>query len=202
MAGGDRIAWRRAFPSRAVGRLGWYVTLGAAATVIGYVLFGAEPQRLESGRANPLALVPAGLVLVFGLGSMPFVAALFRRPYVAADHYALTIRPGILRTLLLPWARVAEIAVYGLRDEPFLLVRCGRQRDRRSDRLGDRPHWWDRSILRAAARVGREHRRPEPAVGTYDVAVRMDEFVGDPSVQLAALAAFAPGHVIVADELL
>jgi hypothetical protein len=197
MAGPERIAWRRGFPSRAWGRLGWFVTLGTAIVVIGYVLFGAEPLRLESGRANPLALVPIGLAILLGLAATPFLLALFRRPAVAADHYALSIRPGILRTLLLPWARIVEIAAYGMRDEPFLLVRCGNRRDR----LGDRPRWWDRFVLRAAIRSSRAHRGEGPAVAAYHVAVRMDEFVGDPAAQLAALAAFAPHHVFVADEL-
>lgn len=201
MAGPDRIAWRRGFPSRAWSRLGWYLTLSAVAIVIAYVLFGSEPQRLEPGRLNPLALVPVGLVVVVVLGGTPFVMALLRRPWVAADHYALTVRPGILRTLLLPWARVVEITAYGQRDEPFLLVRCGSRRDGRDDRLGDRPGWWDRFVLRSAIRASRAHRGMGPAVSAYHMAVRMDEFVGDPAAQLAALATFAPQHVIVADEL-
>jgi hypothetical protein len=197
MASVGRIEWRRGFPSRAWGRLGWYLALSAVAVVIGYVLFGSEPGRLESGRRNPLALVPVGLAVLFGLVAVPRVVALFRRPLVAADHYALSIRPGILRTLLLPWARIAEIAAYGLRDEPFLLVRYGS----RQGRLGDRLHWWDRFALRAAIRASRVHRGEGPDVRAYHVAVRMDEFVGEPEAHLASLAAFAPHHVVVTDEL-
>lgn len=192
MAGPDRIVWRRGFPSRAWGRLGWYVTLGATAVVIGYVLFGSESARLETGESNPLALIPTGLTIIVTIAATPFLLALFRRPVVAADHYALSIRPGFLRTLVLPWARIAEVAAYGARDEAFLLVRCANRRSR----LGDRPRWWDRTVLRAAKRGGEG-----PTVGAYDLAVRMDEFVGDPGVRLASLAALAPRHVIVADDL-
>jgi hypothetical protein len=197
MAGPGRIEWRRGFPSRAWGRLGWYIAFGAVAVVIGYVLFGAEPAHLESGQRNPLALVPAGLAVLFGLVATPRVVALFRRPVVAADHYALSIRPGILRTLLLPWARIAEVAAYGMRDEPFLLVRCGPARGRPGDRL----RWWDRFALREAIRASRVHRGEGPDVTAYHVAVRMDDFVGDPAAHLAALAALAPHHVLVTDEL-
>lgn len=196
MAGPERIALQRGFPSRAWGRLGWYVTAGVAATVVVFVLFGNEPRRLESGRINLLALAPAGAALLFVLVAIPFVLALFRRPVVAADHYALTVRPGILRTLMLPWARIVEIAAYGAKDEPFLLVRCGGRRSQ----LGDWPGWLDRAVLRAAARTGRAH-GTAAAVAAYDVAVRLDEFAGSPAAQISALAAFAPDHVIVANEL-
>ncbi|HET6214706.1 MAG TPA: hypothetical protein VFE14_17705, partial [Micromonosporaceae bacterium] len=155
--------------------------------VIAYVLFGNEPAQLDSGRSNPLARMPAGVAALFVAVATPFVLALFRRPLVAADHYALSVRPGILRTLLLPWARIVEIAAYGVREEAFLLVRC---RDG-ADRLGDLPRWWDRTVLRAAMRGERQPRGSGPVVAAYDVAVRMDEFVGDPAAQLAALAAYA-----------
>ncbi|MBX6722698.1 MAG: hypothetical protein IRY92_05630, partial [Dactylosporangium sp.] len=105
MVGPHRIEWRRKFPVRAWRRLGWYATSGAGVVLVGFVLFGAEPERLESGRPNPLAFIPTGLSVLFVLAATPFVLALFRRPVVAADHYALSVRPGILRTLLLPWAR-------------------------------------------------------------------------------------------------
>jgi hypothetical protein len=128
----------------------------------------------------------------------PFVVALVRRPLVAADHYALSVRPGILRTLLLPWARVIEIAAYGARDEAFLLVRC---RDGETGRLGDSPRWWDQAVLRAVIRSDRTHHGDGSRVARFDVAVRMDEFIGDPAAQLAALATFAPYHVVVAEAL-
>lgn len=197
MVGPDRIEWARRLPLRAWRRLGWYATVGATAIVIGYVLFGAEPERLESGRSNPLALVPTGLAVLFVLTATPYVLALVRRPIVAVDHYALVVRPGILRTLLLPWARIAEIAAYGPREDAFLLVRC----DQRAGRFGDRPRWWDRFVLRSAVRASQVRRRRGPSPRRYDVAVRMSEFVGDPAAQLASLAAFAPHHVLVADDL-
>jgi len=197
VVGPYRIEWRRRFPSRAWRRLGWYVVSGAGVTIAGFGLFGAEPERLESGRSNPLAFVPTGLSLLFALAATPFVLALLRRPLVTADHYALSVRPGMLRTLLLPWAGIAEITAYGVPDDAFLLVRC----DRRARRLGDRPRWWDRSVLRAAVRSTRELRRPGRPIEEYDLAVRMNEFVGDPAAQLASLAAFAPRHVMVADDI-
>jgi hypothetical protein len=193
MVGPDRIEWRRGFPSRAWGRLGWFVTGGSTAIVIVFVLFGSEPEQLDTGRTNLLALVPTGVTILVAVIAMPFVLALFRRPLVAADHYALTVRPGILRTLLLPWARIAEVAAYGARDEPFLLVRCGN----RHEHVGDVPRWWDKAVLRAALRSSRRPARSGSGVGAYHVAVRMDEFVGPPETLLVSLAPFAPNHVIV-----
>lgn len=197
MAGPNRIERRRQFPSRAVRRLGWCATLGAIAILFAYVLFGAEPGRLESGRPNPLARVPTLVVVLFVLIAAPFVVALLRRPLVAADHYALSLRPGIGRTLLLPWARIVEIVAYGTPDEPFLLVRC----HDRGNGVGDQPRWWDQAVLRAATRAHPSPRRGGATVRAYDVAVRMDEFADGPSARLAMLAAFAPRHVIVADDL-
>jgi len=197
VVGPHRIEWRRKFPVRAWRRLGWYATSGAGVVLVGFVLFGAEPERLESGRPNPLAFIPTGLSVLFVLAATPFVLALFRRPVVAADHYALSVRPGILRTLLLPWARIVEITAYGVPVESYLLVRC----DGRAGQLGDRPRWWDRFVLRAAVRGRRRLGRSGRPVEQYDVAVRMDEFVGDPAAQLASLAAFAPHHVVVTDSL-
>jgi hypothetical protein len=199
MAGPDRIEWRRGFPSRAFGLLGWYVGLGVIVIVIAYVLFGAEPKTLESGRVNPLAAVPSVMISTFGVLAVPLLLALVRRPAVAADHYGLTLRPGILRTLLLPWANVVEVAAYGVRDDPYLLVRFDGRSD---DRLGDRPRWWDRSVLRAAVRASRTYRGTGPAVAAYDVAVRMGEFLGAPEMQLASLTAMVPDHVLVTNELL
>jgi hypothetical protein len=166
--------------------------------VITYVLFGAEPDTLQTGQPNPLALLPTALTVLVGLAAVPLLLALVRRPTVAADHYALTVRPGIVRTLLLPWAYVAEVAAYGARDDPFLLVRCGVRRD---GRLGDRPRWWDRGVLRAAIRADRTRRATAPALASYDVAVRIGEFSGAPEAQLASLASFAPEHVRVANAL-
>ncbi|HET8681553.1 MAG TPA: hypothetical protein VFM54_06730 [Micromonosporaceae bacterium] len=200
MSGPARIEWRRAFPFRALGVLAWYVILGAAALVAAIVLFGSEPATLSSGRLNPLSLAPAVVgVLVAAIG-VPVVLALLRRPIVSADHFALTVRPGYLRTLMLPWAHITEVATYAGRGETFLLVRCGGRRD---DRLGDWPHWWDRSVLRSAARASRMSRLQRgrgPAVAGYHLAVRMGEFAGSPQAQLAALCSVAPDHVVVASE--
>ena len=199
MAVADRIEWRRRFPCRACRRLAWFAALGGFATASGYVLFGGEPIRLASGQINLLALIPTGLAVLSVIGTAPFALAIFRRPLVGVDRYALLVRPGILRTLLLPWAKVDEIAAYGVRDDAFFLVRCRG----RADWLGDRPGWWDRFALRAVAA-----RRDHPGAGRraaimdgYDVAVRMSDFVGDPAAQLAAIAVFAPRHVTVADDL-
>ncbi|HZN74534.1 MAG TPA: hypothetical protein VFC00_22935 [Micromonosporaceae bacterium] len=197
MAGPDRVEWRRGFPSRALSALGWYIGLGSITIVITFILFGSEPETLESGRANPLAAVPGATIVLGVVFAVPLLLALIRRPTVAADHYGLTLRPGILRTLLLPWAHVEEVTAFGFREDPFLLVRCGGQRDP----LGDSPRWFDRFVLRAAARASRNQRGSKPIVLAYDVAVRMAEFVGSPDTQLASLASVVPDHVILTNEL-
>lgn len=197
MTGPERVALQRGFPSRAWSRLGWYLTAGSVVVVVMFVLFGSEPRQLESGRTNMLAVAPIAMVILFAVASTPFVLALFRRPLIAADHYALTVRPGILRTLMVPWARIIEVAAYAVSGEPFLLVRCGRRRGG----SGDWPRWWDRTVLRAAVRGGRAHSGLASSLSGYDVAVRLDEFAGSPAAHLATLAAFAPDHVMIADEL-
>ncbi len=194
MAGPDRIEWHRRFPYRALGRLGWYIGLAGFVVAATYVLFGGEPERLESGQPNPLAVVPVGVAVLGGLGAIPFLLALVRRPVLAADHYALRVRPGILRTLLLPWAHLVRVAACGDRADPVLMIRCAQ----RPDRQGDTPQWWDRWVLRTATRTGR---RRGGTAAAYDIAVRMTEFTGEPAGQLDTLAAFAPEHVAVADEL-
>jgi hypothetical protein len=194
MAAADQLEWHRALPIRAIRRLGWFVTGGSATVVIAWVLFGTEPERLASGERNPLALVPMlSTVVVAGLLVL-LALPLFRRPVVAADHYALTARPGVLRTLMLPWAGVAEIAAVPVRGDPVLLVRCAGRRDR----LGDRPRWYDQGVLRSAMRAAGSRRH---AVAAFDLAVRMDEFHGSPPEQLAGLAVWAPCHVLVTDGL-
>ena len=185
-----QLRWHRAFPFQAVRRLGWFAVAGTALTAAMWVMFGAEPDRLASGGANPLAAVPAASGLAMGLMAGPLLLALARRPVVAADHFALVIRPGVVRTLVLPWAQVAEIAGVPVRGRPVLLVRCTEQRHG----PGDRPRWWDQAVLRAARRGAGDHRG---AVGAFHLAVRMDEFTGSPPDQLAALAAWAPRHVRV-----
>jgi hypothetical protein len=187
MAAAGSLEWPRRFPSRALRRFGWYVLGGGAATSAAWVLFGAEPDRLPSGAANPLALVPPITTLLAVLACAGQLLTVIRRPRVAADHYALTVRPGALRTLLLPWAAVTEVAGVTVRGEPLLLVRCGPNRGR----LGDRPRWSDRAVLRSGG----------TAVTGYHLAVRMDDFAGDPRRQLATLAAWAPEQVQVTDQL-
>lgn len=184
--GTEVYAWRRRFPTRALRRIGWYAVGGSIAVASTWLLFGAEPDRLDSGERNLLAAVPpitAGLV---GLAALPLLVALVRRPLVAADHYALTVRPGMVRTLLLPWAEVAELAGMVVRGEPLLLVRCQPS----AGRLGDRPTWCDRGALRAARRVGR-----------YQLAVRLADFVGEPALLLAGLATWAPYPVRITTQL-
>src|SRR5690348_8844199 len=129
MAGPDRIDWRRAFPSRALALLGWYLGLAGAALGLVWLLFGGEPARLDDGAPNPLAAILPIAAVVALLGAVPAVIAVIRRPVVAANHYALSVRPGSMRTLVLPWARIAKVAVRRVGRESYLLVRCGGARD-------------------------------------------------------------------------
>jgi hypothetical protein len=191
MAGPERIEWRRSPPSRALGALAWYAAGAAFAVGLVFLLFGGEPAHLGAGVANPAARVPMWAVLLAGLGALPFLVAVLRRPLVAANHYALTVRPGSVRTLVLPWARVTEVTVADVAGEEYLLVRCGTG----LDRLGDRPRWVDRAVLR---RVARDHTRLGQR---FDLAVRLRDFVGGTDGRIAALAAFAPDHVNVANQL-
>lgn len=194
MTGPERIEWRRSFPSHALAVLVWYALGAGLAVGVLWVLFGSEPRRLGSGRLNPLAVIPAWSAVLVVILALPLVLAVLRRPIVAADHYALSIRPGWVRTLVLPWARVSELAVHRVDGDLMLLVRCRAA----LDSLGDQPGWVDRSVLRAALREGgpRSH-----ALSGFDVAVRLTDFVGSPSAQLAALAAFAPDHVSVVSDV-
>jgi hypothetical protein len=190
----ERIEWRRSFPAHALGVLGWYALAAAVGLGVVWVLFGSEPQRLGSGRLNPLAVVPIWAAILSAILGLPFVLSVLRRPIVAANHYALNVRPGWVRTLVLPWARVSEVAAYRVDNEPLLLVRC---RDA-MEPLGDHPGWLDRTVLRAALREGGPRSR---VLSGFDVAVRMSDFVGSPRGQLAALAAFAPDHVVVVSDV-
>jgi hypothetical protein len=187
VAPAESLVWRRRFPSRALRRLG-YLAFGGGGTAAGaWLLFGAEPSRLASGETNPLALIPATVVLLIAAVSTPLLLAVVRRPLIVADHYALTVRPGIGRTLLLPWAGIVELAAVTVREEPLLLVRSTARH-----RLGDRPTWHDQRVLRGGGE----------ATAGYHLAVRMDEFVGEPAAQLTALAAWAPEQVQVTNRLL
>jgi hypothetical protein len=194
MAGPERIEWRRAFPSRAVILLGWYVGVAGAVLGLVWLLFGDEPVRLDDGTPNPLAMVLPVTLGIAAAGAVPLVVTLVRRPLVAANHYALTVRPGALRTLVLPWAHIAVVSVRRVGREPYLLIRCRPA----LDALGDHPTWVDQGVLRAVVRIP----RGGPALaGEYDLAVRLRDFTGRPNAQLVTLAAFAPDHVFVASDV-
>jgi hypothetical protein len=188
----NRIVWRRRPPKRAAARLGW--TLVATLFVCGpaWLLFSGEPGQVAGDAINPLALILPGLALVFGGLLLPHALALVRRPVVAADHYALTVRPGVFRTLVLPWAQLAELCVREIDEEPILLIRCGH----RGPRSADWPRWWDQAGLRAARRGDADR-----AIAAYDLAVPMDEFEGEPASMLAELVRWAPEHVAVFNQL-
>jgi hypothetical protein len=192
VASRNRIEWGRRPPKRAAVRLGW--TVLAAVFVCGpaWLLFSGEPGLLADDAVNPLALILPVLAVAFGGLLVPQALALVRRPVVAADYYALTVRPGVFRTLVLPWAQLAELCLREIDEEAILLIRCGA----RGPRSADWPRWWDQAGLRAARRGDTER-----AVAAYDLAVPMDEFEGKPEVLLAELAQWAPGHVAVFNNL-
>jgi len=189
VAGPERIEWRRSFPSRSLGTLAWYAVSAILAVVLIRTLFGDEPETLASGAHNPLADVPmwtAGLALA---GAVPVVLAVVRRPRVGANHFALTVRPGWVRTLVLPWSRVGEVAAIEAGGERFLAVRLLEG----LDRTGTNPAWIDQNVLRELQKI-----QPVRGVG---VAVRLRDFNGTPDGQLAALAAFAPDQVRITNGL-
>jgi hypothetical protein len=190
LSGADRIEWRRAFPSRALRAVGACAAAGGLAVAAVWVLFGNEPATLNSGEANPLASVPQWTIVaataVMGASFVP----VFRRPSVIATHYALSLRPGMLRTLLLPWATIAEVTGVRAGSEEFLLVRL----QPGLDALGDHPGYWDKAVLRAAG-------RGYPRAGDFDLAVRMREFAGAGPAKVSALAAYAPESVDITSRL-
>jgi hypothetical protein len=189
VAGPERIEWRRSFPSRSLAALGWYAACATIAVAAILLLFGSEPARLSSGDRNLLADLPMWTEVFAVAGAIPFALALIRRPRVAANHFALIVRPGWVRTLVLPWSRVAEVTIAEVDEERYLLVRCRES----LDQTGSSPHWVDRTVLRALAREGFRRGRH------FDLALRMSDFTS-PAIdgQLAALAAFAPDHVFIA----
>jgi hypothetical protein len=192
MTGPERIEWRRSFPAHALVVLGWYVVIVGLCLGVVWLLFGTEPAELDTGSANPLAVVmPVSLVLA-GLGVLPFIVAVLRRPVVVADHYALQVRPTWLRTLVVPWVRISEIAAYRVDEEPYLLVRCRNA----LDRLGDRPSWVERSVLRTVLRSV-----DSDVLDEYHLAVRMRDFTGTPQEQLDELAPLVPAHVTLVNEV-
>lgn len=190
LTGADRIEWRRAFPSRAVKLVSACAGAGGLAVAAAWVLFGDEPATLNSGAVNPLASVPQWTMVaaaaVVGASLVPVI----RRPSVAATRYALSVRPGVLRTLRLPWATIVEITGVRAGGEEFLLVRLRPG----LDALGDHPGYWDKAVLRAAV-------RGYPRAVEFDLAVRMREFAGAGPAKVAALAAYAPETIDITSRL-
>jgi hypothetical protein len=186
----DKFVWRRRRPIRALGRLGWTVFLGASIATPAWFVFGAEPLRVDDGALNPLAFVVPLVAAFFTMLLVPQVLALFRRPVVSGTHYALTVRPGVARTLMLPWAQIGELVAIDVDDEPYLLIRCVPL----MARSGDWPRWWDKAHLRAA-------RRGAAIAFAYDLAVPMAEFEREPEELLAELARWAPDHVGIVNRL-
>jgi hypothetical protein len=190
LTGADRIEWRRAFPRRALKVVGVCAAAGGFAVAAAWVLFGDEPATLNSGEANPLASVPQWTIVAAAAMVGASCVPVFRRPSVAATHHALSVRPGALRRLLLPWATIAEITGVRADGEEFLLVRL----ERGLDALGDHPGFWDKRVLRAAT-------RGYPLAGEFDLAVRMREFAGTGPAKMAALAAYAPESIDITSRL-
>ncbi|MGI5246572.1 hypothetical protein [Dactylosporangium sp. CA-139066] len=191
MAGPERIEWRRSFPSRSLGTLAWYVVSAALVVLLVRALFSDEPETLGSGSHNPLADLPmwaAGLAVA---GAVPIALSVVRRPRVGANHFALTVRPGWLRTLVLPWSRVGEVAAVEVGGERFLAIRL----QEGLDRTGSNPVWADQTVLRELAKLS------EHSVRRISLAVRLRDFNGTPDAQLASLAAFAPDQVLIANNL-
>jgi hypothetical protein len=184
-----RIEWRRRSPTRAVSRVGWTVVAAVLAVGPAWLLFGTEPQVTDDGAVNPFALVVPLLMTLFGLLIVVQVLAIVRRPVVSADHYALSVRPGVVRTLVLPWAQIAELATMEVDDEPLLLIQCVPQ----VSRSADWPRWLDQAHLRSAKRVA-------AVVSAYDLAVPMADFLGSPRNLLGELGWWAPDHVTVTDR--
>jgi hypothetical protein len=195
MAGPDGIEWRRSFPARALRVFAWYAVGAMLVVAVVWLLFGSEPEHLDTGAANPLADIPMWTAVLAAVGAVIALLPVLRRPSVAANHYALIVRPDALRTLMLPWASIAQVVVTDVGDEPYLLVRMLVARES----LGDRPGWWDQAVLRAARRAlpGRRGSR----LSGYHLAVRMREFAGRPDAQLGTLAAYAPESVVISDRL-
>ena len=191
MAGPERIEWRRSFPSRSLATLAWYVASAGLVVILIRSLFADEPAVLDSGAHNPLADLPMWTVGLVVVGATPVVLAVARRPRVGANHFALTVRPGWVRTLVLPWSRVAEVSAMEVDGDRYLLVRLREG----LDLTGTNPRWVDQAVLRELAKAGSKRTRG------FSVAVRLRDFAGGSDGQLAALAAFAPDQVKIANHL-
>lgn len=184
---GEKVVWSRRRPRRAAGRLGWTAFLAVLICGPAWLLFADEPGAAADGAVNPLSLVVPSLGVLFAIALIPQLLALIRRPIFAADHYALTVRPGAARTLVLPWAQVAEVATMEIDEEDFLLIRCSPV----ARPSGDLPRWWDQAHLRTA-------KRGAPAASAYDLALPLDDFDGRPNQLLDELSQYAPDHVTLA----
>jgi hypothetical protein len=156
---------------------------------VAMLLFGDESDTLETGGRNPLAVIPMWTAILVVAGGIPFTLNVARRPRVAANHFALTVRPGYVRTLVLPWSRIAEVTTANVAGERYLLVRIHAG----ADRVGNSPHWLDKCVLRELAREGSRKAKE------FDLAVRMRDFTPAVAGQMGALAAFAPDHVLIAN---
>ncbi|GIJ54029.1 hypothetical protein Vau01_015450 [Virgisporangium aurantiacum] len=221
MVAGERIEWRRSFPRHQVRVLGGCAAGGALVVAAAWMFFGAEPARLNTGAANPLAVVPQWTLGAAAAVVLAAAAPVLRRPMVAASEGTLFVRPGAYRTLELPWATVAGLAGVATRGGEFLLIRLrpppggdGAARpggDGAARPGGDgaappagagepartragRPGFFDRTVLRSAA-------RSYPAAAGYDLAVRLRDFAGAPAAKMTALAAYAPEAVDITCRL-
>jgi hypothetical protein len=191
VAGPERIEWRRSFPSRSLGTLTWYVLSAVLLVLLVRGLFGDEPDTLDGGGHNPLADLPMWTAGLAAAGAVPIALSVVRRPRVGANHFALTVRPSWVRTLVLPWSRVGEVTAVEVGGEPFLAIRL----DESLDRTGSDPGWLDRTVLREMSKLS------ERSARRVSLAVRLRDFNGSPEGQLAALAAFAPDQVLIANNL-
>lgn len=110
-------------------------------------------------------------------------------------------------------ATVAELAGVTTRGGEFLLIRLRppSEGDGAAPPGGDRsvppagaskpargragrPGFWDRTVLRSAA-------RSYAAAARYDLAVRLRDFAGAPAAKMTALAAYAPETVDITSRL-
>lgn len=187
MVAGERIEWRRGFPRHALRALATSAVAGASVVALTWVLFGDEPARLNTGGANPLAVVPQWTILLAAIVVCAAAVPVLRRPLVAASHVTLYARPGIFRTLELPWTGVAEITGIATRGGEYLLVRLRPE-------ATAHPGFWDRGVLRSAIRT-------DPAAAGFHLAVRLRDFAGTSTAKVAALAAYAPEAVEITSRL-
>jgi hypothetical protein len=169
--------------------LAWTSVLAVAVCGLAALVFGNEPDRATDGSRNPFVLVVPVLIVVFTVILLGHALAVVRRPVLRTTRYALTVRPGIVRTLVLPWAELAELTLVDLDEDTYLLVRCAPV----PVSSGDRPRWWDQAQLRAV-------RRGLPQGSAYDLAVPVAEFLGSPETLFAQLAAAVPMHIAMFDR--